>query len=360
MLKTVFASKWGITITGLAIGVFAIMLQKMGNPPNMGICVACFTRDIAGSLGFHQAAAVQYLRPEIFGIVLGAFVSALAFGDFKPRTGSVPALRFVLGAVAMIGALAFLGCPWRTVLRIAGGDMNAVIGLLGLIFGVFIGTRFFKWGFNPGSATRTRAAVGLVLPLLSLGLLVLMFFFLPGEGPKTGIFNYSIAGPGSKHAPIYVSLVLGLFIGIVAQRSRFCTIGGIRDFILFRQTHLLIGLLALTIAAFIGNLIFGTFKFGFAEQPIAHTMWLWNFLGMTLSGLAFALAGGCPGRQLVMASEGDGDATVFVFGMVAGAAMAHNFGLAASGAGIGLNGQIAVGVGLIICLLIGFGLRHRG
>lgn len=360
MLKTVFASKWGITITGLAIGVFAIMLQKMGNPPNMGICVACFTRDIAGSLGFHQAAAVQYLRPEIFGIVLGAFVSALAFGDFKPRTGSVPALRFVLGAVAMIGALAFLGCPWRTVLRIAGGDMNAVIGLLGLIFGVFIGTRFFKWGFNPGSATRTRTAVGLVLPLLSLGLLVLMFFFLPGEGPKTGIFNYSIASPGSMRAPIYVSLVLGLFIGIVAQRSRFCTIGGIRDFILFRQTHLLIGLLALTIAAFIGNLIFGTFKFGFAEQPIAHTMWLWNFLGMTLSGLAFALAGGCPGRQLVMASEGDGDATVFVFGMVAGAGIAHNFGLAASGAGVGLNGQIAVGVGLIICLLIGFGLRHRG
>jgi YedE family putative selenium metabolism protein len=361
MFKTVFASKWGITISGLAIGVFAVALQKMGNPANMGICVACFTRDIAGSLGFHQAAAVQYLRPEIFGIVLGAFVSALAFGDFKPRGGSIPLLRFVLGAIATIGALAFLGCPWRAVLRLAGGDMNAVVGLLGLIFGVFVGTRFFRWGYNPGSASRSRVVLGLTLPFAALGLLILMFFFLPVTGePTTAIFRYSISGPGAQRAPIYISLMLGLFIGVIAQRSRFCTIGGIRDFILFRQVHLLIGFLSLLITVFIGNLIFGTFNLGFADQPIAHTNHLWNFFGMTLSGLAFSLAGGCPGRQLIMASEGDGDATNFVFGTVAGAAIAHNFNLAASGAGVSLNGQIGVGVGLVIALLIAFGLRQKG
>ena len=56
---------------------------------------------------------------------------------------------------------------------------------------------------------------------------------------------------------------------------------------------------------------------------------LWNALGMVLAGLAFMLAGGCPGRQLILSGEGDGDAALFVLGMIAGAAFAHNFALAA-------------------------------
>ncbi|MFR6395122.1 MAG: hypothetical protein ACLUNQ_08625 [Oscillospiraceae bacterium] len=39
----------------------------------------------------------------------------------------------------MIGALAFLGCPLRMVLRIGGGDLNAVVGLVGFTLGIFIG-----------------------------------------------------------------------------------------------------------------------------------------------------------------------------------------------------------------------------
>ena len=88
--------------------------------------------------------------------------------------------------------------------------------------------------------------------------------------------------------------------------------------------------MALLAAAFVTNLVFGQFHPGFANQPVAHTQGLWNFSGMVVAGLAFALAGGCPGRQLFMAGEGDGDAAIFVIGMVAGAALSHNFGLASS------------------------------
>ena len=41
-------------------------------------------------------------------------------------------MRFILGIFAMIGALAFLGCPWRALLRLAGGDLNALVGISGL------------------------------------------------------------------------------------------------------------------------------------------------------------------------------------------------------------------------------------
>ncbi len=88
-------------------------------------------------------------------------------------------------------------------------------------------------------------------------------------------------------------------------------------------------------------------------------MELWNFGGMVLAGLAFALAGGCPGRQLFMAGEGDGDAGVFVLGMIVGAAFAHNFLLASSPQGVGQYGIIATIIGLIFCLGIGFTMRQK-
>lgn len=101
-----FSSRWGIITVGAVIGVLAPLLQRLGNPTNMGICVACFERDIAGALGLHWAALVQYIRPEIIGFVLGALIAALIFKEFKPRTGSAPIIRFVQGVFAMNGMAA--------------------------------------------------------------------------------------------------------------------------------------------------------------------------------------------------------------------------------------------------------------
>lgn len=360
VLKNFFASRAGIISVGAGIGVLAALLQKWGNPGNMGICVACFERDIAGAIGLHRAAVVQYLRPEILGFVLGAMVSAFAFKEFRPRAGSAPIVRFVLGMIAMMGALVFLGCPWRALLRLAGGDGNAIFGLLGLAAGIWLGTLFFKWGYNLGRTQSTYTAVGWLFPLLVLGLLALRLVFpqIPDQD-LSGILFYSLKGPGSQHAALAVSLAVGLAVGLMAQRSRFCTMGAIRDLILFRQPHLFAGMLALLVAAFLTNLALAQFKPGFAGQPVAHTMELWNFGGMVVAGLAFALAGGCPGRQLFMAGEGDGDAAVFVLGMIVGAAVSHNFGLASSPAGVGPHGIAAVIISLAVLLFIGFTMRQK-
>ena len=131
-----------VILTGVVIGIAALVLTALGNPANMGFCIACFERDIAGAVGLHSAAKVQYVRPEIIGLVLGSFLMALASKEWKARAGSSSALRFVLGAFVMIGALAFLGCPLRMVLRLGGGDLNAVVGLLGFVLGICIGIVF--------------------------------------------------------------------------------------------------------------------------------------------------------------------------------------------------------------------------
>lgn len=366
-LTRFFASRLGIVLTGVVIGVIAPLLQKLGNPKNMGICVACFERDIAGALGLHRAAVVQYIRPEIIGFVLGATLAALIFREFKARAGSAPIVRFLLGAFAMIGALVFLGCPWRASLRLAGGDFTAIIALLGLFVGIAVGVWFLRKGYNLGRAQKTYPAVGWIMPLLMVGLFLLLVFrpvFAEG-GP---IF-FSESGPGSLRAPLLISLAAGLLIGFLAQRSRFCTVGAVRDVILMRDTHLISGLGALIVAAFVTNLLLGQFNPGLTAQPVAHSSHLWNFLGMVLAGLAYTLAGGCPGRQLFLSGEGDGDSGIFVLGMIVGAGFAHNFALAArpdavadgvlTVGGINSFGMVAVILGIVVTLLVGFTMREK-
>lgn len=356
-MNNLFSSRFAIIAIGGFIGIVAAFLQFMGNPPNMGICVACFERDIVGALGWHRASVVQYLRPEIMGLVLGSFIASFVAKERSGRGGSSPFIRFMLGAFAMIGALVFLGCPWRSLLRIAGGDGNAIVGIIGLIAGVFVGVQFLQRGFSLGRAYKTTNSSTWFFPLLMVGFLALAIF-MPKFSDQAALFK-SETGPGSMYAPLFISLLAGLFIGALAQRSRFCTMGAFRDLFIVRDFHLFNGVLSLVIFAFFTNLILGQFHPGFAGQPIAHTDVVWNFLGMMLSGLAFVLAGGCPGRQLILAGEGDSDAAVFVMGMMAGAAVAHNFMLASTPAGITSAAPYAVGLGIAFCLFVGFMMRTK-
>ena len=130
-----------LIVTGCIVGIAAVLLTIFGNPGNMGFCIACFIRDISGAVKLHNAGVVQYVRPEIIGLVLGAFVISLVKGEFKPRGGSSPMLRFMIAFCVMVGALVFLGCPLRMVLRLAAGDLNALVALVGFACGIAIGSQ---------------------------------------------------------------------------------------------------------------------------------------------------------------------------------------------------------------------------
>ena len=337
--------KKGIIITGAVIGLLGGLLVKFGNPANMGICVACFIRDIAGSIGLHRAGVVQYLRPEILGFILGAFIIAKTKGEFKVTGGSSPISRFVIAMFVMIGALVFLGCPLRMVLRLAGGDWNAILGIVGFVVGVLIGTQFLKYGFTLGRSYKVNKTSGYILP--GIAILLLIFRIV-----RPGFIIFSESGPGAAYAPWIIALSAGLIIGILAQRSRICMAGGIRDLYLIKDSHLIIGFISIFVFAFIVNIIFGNFDPGFVGQPAAHTDWLWNLLGMFLTGFGSVLLGGCPLRQTILAGEGNTDSVVTFIGYLVGAAIAHNFGLAASGSGVGFAGKFAVIFGIIVVTII--------
>ncbi|MFO7798062.1 MAG: YeeE/YedE thiosulfate transporter family protein [Promethearchaeia archaeon] len=140
-----------------------------------------------------------------------------------------------------------------------------------------------------------------------------------------------------------MTLILGFIIGYLAQRSGFCSIGGLRDLFMFKHTRLFFGYLALIGGAFIGYFIF------WAIVPVAFPNFFWvvnqadpltpipgapgglaNLSYVVLAiiggfGMGFigVLLGGCPLRQIVMTSEGNLKSLFFIAGTIVGAILFH-------------------------------------
>ena len=144
-------------ILGLLIGVLAAFIQGLlisaGGPEAYGFCVACHTRDIvndavnsvAGTKLAIAAISQNAILPvlTVIGVLIGAFISAKFYQEFKTKTCSgVSYLWYLFGGLFfMVFALFMGGCPYRTALRVGYGDVVAFIGLLAIIAGVLIGIK---------------------------------------------------------------------------------------------------------------------------------------------------------------------------------------------------------------------------
>jgi len=143
---------------GLIIGILAAVVQAMlisvGGPPAYGFCVACHTRDlinfIVNALAGEQIvglAPVSNLAVfsvlTMVGVFIGGFVAARSNNEFKIKTSSPLTYVIYLGGGILVLCFALLlgGCPYRAALRFAYGGMVALIGILAMAGGVFVGVQ---------------------------------------------------------------------------------------------------------------------------------------------------------------------------------------------------------------------------
>ncbi len=348
--------------TGAVIGICGVLLSFLGNPPNTGFCVSCFMENIAGSIGLHGNARMQYLRPEIIAFVIGAFLMSVYKKEFRATGGSSPLLRYFVGILLIIGCAVFIGCPLKMVFRLAAGDLTALIGVAGLVAGVYIGLTFLAHGFSLGRPNSAPMANALLVPLLMALLLATLFL-------KPAFISLSTKGAGAQYAPAPLSFLAGLGIGALAQRTGFCVTGGISRLFLWgpreftvcpKTTGLAAGMLSFFLFALVTSLLTGQFSLGWHGQPSSNESHLWNFLGMAMVGFGAVLIKGCPFRQLITAGQGDTDAGAAVLGMLTGAALVQDWGLGGNAAGTPYEGKIAVLLGLCFLFIIGLLYRRRG
>ncbi len=242
-------------IAGAVIGIGTVLLSYFGNPANTGLCISCFMRNISGAIGLHDNIRLQYLRPEIMAIVIGSFLVALFTREFKPTSGSSPILRFFIGILLIVGCSVYIGCPIKMVLRIASGDLAAWVGVLGLAGGVWAGLQFLERGFRLGLSQETSRANGAIFPVLMSVFVVFLLI-------KAPFVNFSVKGSASLHAPVWISLGIGLLVGVFAQLSGFCVTGGLSRLFLWgpkevyacpKSTGLLLAIGSLIMTAVIAN-----------------------------------------------------------------------------------------------------------
>jgi YedE family putative selenium metabolism protein len=253
----------------------------------------------------------------------------------------------------IFGCAVFIGCPIKLMLRLTAGDLTAVAGVAGLVLGVWVGLKGLAHGVEFAPQSRGPANGGVLIP--GLFLLLLVFFLV-----RPGFLLFSSQGGGAQFAPWPIALIVGAGLGALAQRSRFCITGSIRNFMLMGlRVPALWGLLAFVAAAFVAGLLSGRFHFGLYGQPGAHLEYLWSFLGMGLVGWISVLIGGCPFRQLIKAGEGDADAGMVVIGMFIGGALAQSWGIAATASGVSVYGKISVLLGLALVTIGSLIYRQR-
>ena len=130
------------------------------------------------------------------------------------------------------------------------------------------------------------------------------------------------------------TLFIGMIVGYLGQRSRFCTISGIRDFFLVKDSYRLKGLIGIVIGGVIGFALVN--KLG--GNLSSFTKGSWQVMPLLKDGLnvipsilipisavgAFfmayfsVMAEGCPFRQHVMAGEGRLSGIIYIAGLVLG------------------------------------------
>lgn len=142
---------------GLVIGILAAFVQLLlisaGGPEAYGFCVACHTRDLV-NIGVNDIAGTKLAAAPIsqnailpvltvIGVLIGAFVSARYYREFKAKAGSaVSYVWYLLGGLFfMIFALFMGGCPYRMGLRIGYGDVVAFVGVIAIVIGVLAGIK---------------------------------------------------------------------------------------------------------------------------------------------------------------------------------------------------------------------------
>ncbi|MCW4010350.1 MAG: YeeE/YedE thiosulfate transporter family protein [Candidatus Bathyarchaeota archaeon] len=150
-----------IVVAGLITGALAAIAQVSFNvlpPYAYGICVACHARDLINWLVNHAAglnlsvAGVSVAAPvlTVIGLIVGAYIASARNHEFKFKTTKHPLKSFIYGFLVMVFALILGACPLRTILRVAYGDIIAVVGFAAIAVGVIIGAGLIKWSAQRG------------------------------------------------------------------------------------------------------------------------------------------------------------------------------------------------------------------
>jgi uncharacterized membrane protein YedE/YeeE len=316
LFQTFFSKHWPVWVGGILLGTLNVFLFLVKSPWGGSGGYNNFGENIYKSLGMLGLENITPTSASLYGmlnilIILGAFAGALLSKEFALRIPPVGELikGFIGGGLMAIGATMGIGCTiggfFSGIPALSGG---AIMLTIGLFMGTIVALKYLMWemekfpGISSGKSKTLLAASeksGAWQKWMGWFVIIIVFF----------IANSYFKG-NNKIMSWFV--IIGLMMGLICQRSRFCIVASFRDPFMTGKSSSTVGVIAGLLIGLIGFTIIKIFGIGADETALRAREMTWIFphfwlrapIGGFIFGLGMTIAGGCAVGTLWRVGEG--------------------------------------------------------
>jgi uncharacterized membrane protein YedE/YeeE len=302
-----FEHSWQMWIGSIILAMLSICLFMISSPWGSSGGILNWGQNLFSGLGLPlensgTIAGIFEYKYAVLSIlvIFGALASALLGKEFAIRLAPVGELfKGLIGGILMgIGCIIGFGC---TIGNFFSGwaalSAGAIIFVIGLAIGVFFAVKYLLWEmekhpkmssgksstFLQAKTKRTslQPLAGLIVIILGLAIAY--------------TFNDAI---------LFGFALIGLFIGIVLQRSRWCIVRALREPFMTGDAEPAVAIIAGLIIGILGFTVIKIMGIGGELTMVATNFWMPAIIGGIIFGFGMTIAGGCTIGSSWRAGEG--------------------------------------------------------
>lgn len=310
-----FTKHWPVWVGGITLGILNILLFAIKSPWGASGGFNNWGENVYHAIGWLGLDNATPVGASLYGmlcifLVIGSFIGALMSKEFAVRIPPRGELvkGFIGGGLMAIGATLGLGCTigsfFSGLPALSGG---AIIFTIGLFLGVIIALKYLMWELEKYPHFSTGKSYTYLASTKDgsnwqkwVGWIILAVTFVVA-------YLYS----GTNETMTWF-VIIGMLMGLICQRSRFCIVKAFRDPFMTGETDGSVGVMAGLIVGIFGFTAIKYFGIGAGDMALRSREMTWVFphffaraiIGGFIFGLGMTVAGGCAVGTLWRVGEG--------------------------------------------------------
>jgi len=330
LYDNLFGHSWTMWVGSILLAMLSICLFMISSPWGSSGGLLNWGQNLFNAIGLSLdnsapsgvTALLEY-KYAVLSIVMlmGALGSALLGKEFAIRVAPGGELvKGLFGGILMgIGCIIGMGCTIGNFFSgwpaLSGG---AIIFVLGLIVGVFFAVKYLLWEMEKHPKMSTgKSATFLQAKTKGTSL-------QPLAGLIVILISAAIALTYTDSVLIGFVLI-GLFIGIILQRSRWCIVRSLREPFMTGDAEPAVAIIAGLIVGLLGFTVIKIMGIGGEMTMVASNFWMPAIIGGVIFGFGMTIAGGCTVGSTWRAGEGHVKLWLSLIGIVIAAPLTAEY-----------------------------------
>ncbi|MBN1754873.1 YeeE/YedE family protein [bacterium] len=314
--NTFFGKSWPMWVGGLILATLNICLFLVKSPWGGSGTYINWGENLYQAIGIFGLKNIAPVHHNLYGLLgtmtlLGALLGALLSREFAlriPPAGEM--LKGFIGGIFMaLGCTLGIGCTVGGFLSgIPALNAGAIFIGLGFIIGAWLALRYLLWEMEK-------------LPKMSSGK-SLTILAAKGKGgiwqPMLGVIIFAFLLIGASRLfkndnVLTWFAIIGLFLGLVCQRSRFCVTRSFREPFMTGESEAPVAIMLTLLVTLFGFTVIKYMGVGASTPGAARVLaltwvyphfWLKALIGGIIFGIGMVIAGGCAVGTLWRIGEG--------------------------------------------------------